>query len=62
MMATADVEEKIAVIREALDELRVGEVFEGWIILELDDLLDRLCDLAESLQDQGRSLHKPFKR
>ena len=39
-----DVEEKVATIREALDSLRAENVLDGMLILELDQLLDRLRD------------------
>ena len=42
-----DVEERIATIRAALDELRADDALDGMIILELEDILDRLRNLVE---------------
>ena len=44
----ADVEEKVATIRATLDELRTDDVLSGTIILEIDELLDRLSDATEA--------------
>ena len=46
-MTTIDVEERIATIRAALDELRADDALDGMIILELEDILDRLRNLVE---------------
>ena len=54
MMTTIDVEEKVATIREALDSLRAENVLDGMLILELDQLLDRLRDeMATTTSDVG---------
>ena len=44
MTTEIDVEAKVATIREALDELRGTGVLDGFIIIELDELLDRLVE------------------
>ena len=51
-MTTIDVEEKVATIREALDSLRAEDALDAFILIELDELLDRL---REALDQGGRS-------
>ena len=53
-MTTIDVEEKVATIREALDSLRAENVLDGMLILELDQLLDRLRDEMATTTSDGR--------
>jgi len=57
MMSSMDVEERIATIREALDELRAEDALDGFILIELDQLLDRLRDATEATttSDGGRA-------
>ena len=46
-MTTIDVEERIATIRAALDELRAEDALDAFILIELDELLDHLRDAVE---------------
>jgi len=44
-MSNIDVEEKVSIIREALEELR--DDLDEFMVLELEDVLDRLRNLVE---------------
>ena len=53
MKKLTDAEDKIATIRAVLDELRAEDVLDGMLILELDQLLDRLRDATEATTSGG---------